>query len=106
MDSEVAHKLSSVHEMQTVKSDSHQDEEFKGIRVNCNGIDCIFEFQVFRYKGANAPREPSTLQTHNEQLPDLSTINNTLPTQAGLTHSTSVPLPTLPLLDSKHLTHD
>ena len=50
---EVKPKLTAAGvEIYTVKSDTYGDEEQPhGLRVNCNGVDCIFEFRMFQYKG-------------------------------------------------------
>ena len=95
------------------------DRKPRKIPVNCDGVECIFEFRVFRYKGdraapqypsttnvapvnsgpSNEPLDPSTTSappTLNEptnELPHPSTTNNTLPTDielSNLSHSASV----------------
>ena len=51
---EVTHKLSdsevSMIEV-TQKEDQKDDMMVKGVLVDCNGVECIFEFRVFRYTG-------------------------------------------------------
>ena len=69
---EVEPKLEGVGvEIHTVESDTqHEDEKVhRGLRVNCNGTKCIFEFRMFRYIGDRVAPSDSAMRRRTQSAP-------------------------------------